>query len=65
MTVTRVPRRGQKVHVDGEQGTFIAVRIDKIDNLATVELWDDPRVVRWDVPFRAIHLVREPETEAA
>jgi hypothetical protein len=65
MTFTRVPRRGQKVRLDGEQGTFIAVRIDKIDSIATVELWDDPRVVRWDVPFGAIHLVREPEAEAA
>jgi hypothetical protein len=65
MTLPHAPRHGERVRVDSHDGNFIVVRIDKISNVAKVELWDDPAVTLWDVPFRAIHLVREPESEAA
>lgn len=58
MTLPRTPRRGEKVRVDDQEGTFIVVRIDKIDSFANLELWDDPARVLWDVPFGAIRLVR-------
>lgn len=41
------------------------MRVDKIDGFANLELWDDPGHVLWDVPFGAIHLVREDLSEAA
>jgi len=65
MAAHRIPRRGQKVHIDGQPGTLVVVRVDKVNSFATVEQWDDPRVVVWDVPFEAIHLIHEPMNEAA
>ena len=65
MTTIRTPRRGERVRVDYHEGKFLVVRIDKIDNVAKVERWDNPDVALWDVPFGAIHLIREPESEAA
>jgi hypothetical protein len=65
MTLPRAPRRGERVRVDGHDGTLIVVRIDKIDGFATLELWDDPGHVLWDVPFGAIHLIREGVSKAA
>lgn len=44
---------------------MIVVRIDKVNCLATVELWDDPSVALRDVPFDAIHLIHETVSDAA
>jgi hypothetical protein len=65
MAVTRVPRRGERVRIEGHQGTLVVVRVDRVNNFASVELWDDPSVVLWDVPFAAIHLIHETASEAA
>jgi hypothetical protein len=65
MALPRVPRRGERVRVQGHPGTFIVVRIDRVNNVANVELWDDPSVVLWDVSFDAIHLIRQTASEAA
>jgi hypothetical protein len=65
MALDRVPRRGERVRVEGHQGTFVVVRVDRVDNIANVELWDDPGVVVWDLPFDAIHLLRETVSQAA
>jgi hypothetical protein len=65
MATPRVPRRGERVRVDGHQGKLVVVRVDRVNNFASVELWDDPSVVLWDVPFDAIHLICETATEAA
>ena len=65
MAFSRVPRRGERVRVEARQGTLVVVRVDRVNNTAKVELWDDPSVVLWDVPFDAIHLIRETVTEAA
>jgi hypothetical protein len=65
MTTTRAPRRGERVRADDHEGTFIVVRVDKIDGFANLELWDDPGYVLWDVPFRGIHLIREDVSQAA
>ncbi|MGC2298278.1 MAG: hypothetical protein WA476_05710 [Acidobacteriaceae bacterium] len=65
MTLPRVPRRGERVRVDNHEGTFIVVRIDKIDGFANVELWNDPHVALWDVPFAAMRLIRDSVGEAA
>jgi hypothetical protein len=65
MASTRVPRRGERVRIEGHQGTLVVVRVDRVNNFASVELWDDPSVVLWDVPFAAIHLIHETVTEAA
>jgi len=64
MTVQRV-HRGQRVRVDGHQGAFIVVRVDKVHSLANLELWDDPDQVLWDIPFRAMHLIHENVSVAA
>jgi hypothetical protein len=65
MASTRVPRRGERVRVDGHQGTLVVVRVDRVNNIAALELWNDPSVVLWDVPFDAIHSVHEAVIEAA
>ena len=65
MTIARVARRGDKVRVNDHEGTFIVVRVDKVGSVGKLELWESPKDVLWDVPFGAIHLVREPESEAA
>jgi hypothetical protein len=65
MASPRVPRRGEKVRVEGHQGTLVVVRVDRVGNTANVELWEDPSVVLWDVPFAAIHLIHETVSEAA
>jgi hypothetical protein len=65
MTTIRTPRRGERVRVDYYEGKFLVVRIDKIDNVAKVERWGNPDVALWDVSVGAIHLIREPESEAA
>jgi hypothetical protein len=66
MATDRVPRRGERVQVDGNRGTFIVVRVDKVNILANVELWHDPRVVLRGVPFNALHPIPTPVlTEAA
>ena len=64
MAFPRVPRRGERVRVDGYQGTLVLVRVDKVNNFATVEVWDDPSVIRY-VPFDAIHLIAETVSAAA
>jgi hypothetical protein len=46
-------------------GTLVVVRVDQVNSIAKIERWDDPRSVLWNIPFDAIHLVREPESEAA
>jgi len=61
----RVPRRGERVRVEGHPGTLVVVRVDKVNGIANVELWDDPGVTLWDVPFAAIHLIHETASEAA
>jgi hypothetical protein len=53
------------VRVDGHQGAFIVVRVDKVHSLANLELWDDPDQVLWDIPFRAMHLLHENVSVAA
>jgi len=65
MTFARVPRRGERVRVNDHEGTFIVVRVDKVSSVGKLELWESPQHVLWDVPFGAIHLVREPKSEAA
>jgi hypothetical protein len=65
MAFDRVPRRGERVRVAGHQGTLVVVRVDRVNNIANIERWDDPSVVLWDVPFDAIHLIRESVSEAA
>jgi alpha-D-ribose 1-methylphosphonate 5-triphosphate synthase subunit PhnI len=65
MTCARVPRRGERVRVNGQQGTFVVVRVDKVENVGKLELWESPKHVLWDVPFDAIQLIRKPETQAA
>lgn len=65
MALTRVPRRGERVRIEGQQGTLIVVRVDRVNSIARVEQWDDPSVVLWDVPFAAIHLITESVSEAA
>ena len=65
MSSPRMPHRGERVHVDGYQGTFVVVRVDKVNLLAAVELWDDPGVVVWDLSFGAMHLIHNPLIEAA
>jgi hypothetical protein len=60
MTFPRIPRRGE----GARQGTYIVVRVDKVGSVGKLELWESPKHVLWDVPFGAIHLVREPESEA-
>jgi hypothetical protein len=65
MEFPRVPRRGERVRVEAHPGTMIVVRIDKVNCLATVELWDDPSVALRDVPFDAIHLIHETVSDAA
>ncbi|MGA8532367.1 MAG: hypothetical protein WB622_21755 [Acidobacteriaceae bacterium] len=67
MAIPRVPRRGERVRVDGQMvtGTLVVVRVDQVNSIAKIERWDDPRSVLWNIPFDAIHLVREPESEAA
>jgi hypothetical protein len=65
MAIPRVPRRGERVRVEGHQGKLVVVRVDRVNNIANVELWDDPSVVLRDVPFAAIHLIHETVGEAA
>ncbi len=65
MTPIRVPRRGERVRIEGQQGTLVVVRVDRVNKVAGVELWDDPSVALWDVPFGAIHLIHETVGEAA
>jgi hypothetical protein len=65
MASPRVPRRGERVQVEGHQGTLIVVRVDRVHSTANVELWDDPSIALWDVPFNAINLIREAVGEAA
>jgi len=59
MTLPRVPRRGEKVQVDGHEGTFVVVRVDKVDGLASLELWDDPSFRLRNIPFGAVHRITE------
>jgi hypothetical protein len=59
MALPRVPRRGEKVQVDGREGTFIVVRVDKVEGLASLELWDDPSFSLRSIPFSAVHRITE------
>lgn len=59
MTLPRVPRRGERVRIDGHAGTFIVVRIDKVEGFASVELWDNPIHHLQTIPFSAIHRISE------
>lgn len=65
MALPRVPRRGERVRLEAHPGTFVVVRVDRVNNIARVELWDDPSIVLWDLPFAAIHSIREAVGEAA
>ena len=65
MAFPRVPRRGERVRVEGHQSTFLVVRVDKVNNVASLELWASPSVFLWDVQFDAIHLIRRNVSEAA
>ena len=65
MAIPRVPRRGERVRVEGRQGTFLVVRVDKVNNVAGLELWASPSVVLRDVQFDAIHLIHRNVDEAA
>jgi hypothetical protein len=65
MALTRVPRRGERVRVEGHPGTLVVVRVDRVNNIANVELWDNPAVVLRGIPFDAIHLIHETASEAA
>lgn len=65
MEITRVPRRGERVRVSDQQGTFIVVRVDKVGRVGTLERWADPGEILRDVPFGAIHRIREGMGEAA
>jgi hypothetical protein len=65
MALARVPRRGEKVRVEGHLDTLVVVRVDRVNNIANVELWDDPNVVLRGIPFNAIRLIRETASEAA
>jgi hypothetical protein len=44
---------------------LVVVRVDRVNSIANVEVWEDPRVVLRDVPFDAIHLIHETASEAA
>jgi hypothetical protein len=65
MSLPRVPRRGERIRVVGHQGTLVVVRVDRVNSIAKVEQWDDPKFVLWDVPFEAIQPIRETVSEAA
>lgn len=65
MASARVPRRGERVRVEGYHGNLVVVRVDRVNNIANVELWDDPSFVLWDVPFEAIQLISERTSKAA
>lgn len=65
MELSRTPRRGQRVQVEYHVGQFIVTRVDKINSLASLELWDDPRQSLRGIPFEAIHLIRKNMSEAA
>jgi hypothetical protein len=65
MTIPRVPRRGERVRVSDHEGTFIVVRVDKVGRVGKLERWANPGDVLWDVPFGAIHLIREGVSGAA
>lgn len=67
MAIPRVPRRGERVRVDGHvvTDTLVVVRVDQVNSIAKIERWDDPRAVLWNIPFDAIHRIRKPESEAA
>jgi hypothetical protein len=65
MTLPRILRRGERVRVDGHDGTFIVVRVDKIDSFASVERWDDPGQILRGVSFDAIRRIRQDFSEAA
>jgi hypothetical protein len=65
MTHPRIPRRGERVRVDGHRGTFVVVRVDKVNLRACVEPWDNPSIVLRDVPFHAIQLNHNTMIEAA
>ena len=64
ITAPRVPRRGESVHVDGHEGRFIVVRVDKVQEMAAVELWSNPGQ-GFSAPFAGIHLIRHYADEAA
>jgi hypothetical protein len=65
MTSPRVPRIGERVQVEGHEGRFIVVRIDKVESVASLELWDNPDHVLRGIPFRAIRLIRQDVNQAA
>jgi hypothetical protein len=44
---------------------FVVVRVDKVNNIASAELWDDPSFVLWDIPFAAIQSIHETVSDAA
>jgi hypothetical protein len=44
---------------------FIVVRVDKVGRVGKLERWANPGDVLWDVPFGAIHLIREGVSGAA
>lgn len=65
MESPRIPRRGERVRVDGHPGTLIVVRVDRVNQVAGVESWNDPRIALWDIPFAAIHRIHQTVLEAA
>jgi hypothetical protein len=65
MSLARVPRRGERVHVDGQHGTWVVVRVDKVSNITNVELWNDPGVILRSVPFDGIQSIHATASEAA
>jgi hypothetical protein len=65
MALARVPRRGEKVRVEGHPDRLVVVRVDRVNNIANVEMWENPSVVLRGVPFDAIRLIRETTSEAA
>jgi hypothetical protein len=66
MKSPRVPRRGDRVTVDGQGTTvFNVYRIDKVQGIATLEMENNPSQDLKSIPFSAIHLVDEDANQAA
>jgi hypothetical protein len=63
MTLTRVPRRGERVRAEGHQGIFVVVRVDKVDGFVNLELWENPKKALRGLPFASIRLLKDEVDE--
>jgi len=60
----RNPRLGQRVWVDGQDGTFTVTRTYAFHETADIESMDLTRTIKMHVPFSAIHPLGEDSTQA-